>query len=204
MLGNNPFIKPFSQACELNKAPILAVLKEVLQDRQRVLEVASGTGQHAVYFGAHLPHLSWQTSDIQQNISGIQAWLTEARLPNVITPLTLDVNDAKWPVGKFDAIFNANTVHIISWVEVQRLFGHIGRVVLPGAVVCFYGPYNYNQQFTSESNARFDASLKERDPKSGIRDLEAINALATSHGFTLQKDVEMPSNNRLLVWGWNE
>jgi SAM-dependent methyltransferase len=204
MLGNNPFIKPFSQACELNKAPILDVLKEVLQDRQRVLEVASGTGQHAVYFGAHLPHLSWQTSDIQQNIAGIQAWITEARLPNVIAPLTLDVNDEKWPVGKFDAIFNANTVHIISWVEVLRLFDHIGRVVLPGAVVCFYGPYNYNQQFTSESNARFDASLKERDPKSGIRDFEAINALAASHGFTLQKDVEMPSNNRLLVWGWNE
>jgi SAM-dependent methyltransferase len=204
MLGNNPFIKPFSQACELNKAPILDVLKEVLRDRQRVLEVASGTGQHAVYFGAHLPHLSWQTSDIQQNIGGIQAWITEARLPNVIAPLTLDVNDAKWPVGKFDAVFNANTVHIISWVEVQRLFDHIGRVVLPGAVVCFYGPYNYKQEFTSESNARFDASLKERDPKSGIRDFEAINALAASHEFTLQKDVEMPSNNRLLVWGWNE
>jgi SAM-dependent methyltransferase len=204
MLGKNPYIKPFSQACEVNKAPILDVLKDVFHGRENVLEVASGTGQHAVYFGAHLPHLFWQTSDIQQNIGGIQAWISEARLPNVIAPLRLDVNDTTWPIGKFDAIFNANTVHIISWQEVQRLFNHIARVVIPGAIVCFYGPYNYNQQFTSESNARFDASLKARDTKSGIRDFEAINTLAASHGFTLQKDVEMPSNNRLLVWGFNE
>jgi SAM-dependent methyltransferase len=204
MLGQNTFIKPFSQACEINKTPILDVLKEVFLDCKRVLEVASGTGQHAVYFGANLPNLSWQTSDIQQNIDGIHAWLKDANLPNVLAPLTLDVNDAMWPVGKFDAIFNANTVHIISWLEVQRLFKHIASVVMPGSIVCFYGPYNYNQQFTSESNARFDASLKDRDPNSGIRDFEAINALAVSHGFTLQKDVAMPSNNRLLVWVWNE
>jgi SAM-dependent methyltransferase len=204
MLGKNTFIKPFSQACELNKQPILDVLKDVLSDSQRVLEVASGTGQHAVHFGALLPYLTWQTSDVQQNIDGIQAWLTEANLPNVVAPLTLDVNDAVWPVGKFDAVFNANTVHIISWPEVQRLFKHIAQVVIPGALVCFYGPYNYNNQFTSPSNARFDASLKERDPNSGIRDFEAINALAVAHGLNLQKDVEMPSNNRLLVWVWNE
>jgi SAM-dependent methyltransferase len=204
MLGQNTFIKPFSQACEINKVPILDVLKDVLRDRHCVLEVASGTGQHAVYFGANLPYLSWQTSDIQQNIDGIHAWLKDADLPNVLAPLTLNVNDAMWPVGKFDAIFNANTVHIISWLEVQKLFNHVARAVTPGAIVCFYGPYNYNQQFTSESNARFDASLKDRDPSSGIRDFEAINALAVSHGFTLQKDVAMPSNNRLLVWVWNE
>jgi SAM-dependent methyltransferase len=204
MLGKNTSMKPFSQACELNKQPILNVLKHVLRDRKRVLEVASGTGQHAVYFGAHLPYLSWQTSDVQQNVDGVQAWLTEANLPNVISPLTLDVNDAMWPVGKFDAVFNANTVHIISWPEVQRLFDHIARAVVPGTVVCFYGPYNYNQQFTSESNARFDASLKDRNSKSGIRDFEAINELAASHGLILQKDFEMPSNNRLLVWVRNE
>jgi SAM-dependent methyltransferase len=204
MLGKNSFIKPFSQACELNKLPILDVLKDVFHGRQRVLEVASGTGQHAVYFGAHLPHLTWQTSDIPQNIDGIQAWLAETKLPNVIAPLTLNVNDAVWSVGKFDAVFNANTVHIISWPEVQRLFNHIAQVVMPGAIVCFYGPYNYNNQFTSAGNARFDASLKQRDQSSGIRDFEAINALAASHGLTIQKDVEMPSNNRLLVWVWNE
>jgi SAM-dependent methyltransferase len=204
MLGKNTFIKPFSQACEINKVPILNVLKEVFLDRKRVLEVGSGTGQHAVYFGAQLQHLLWQTSDVQQNIDGIQAWLNEANLPNVLTPLTLDVNDALWPIGNFDAIFNANTVHIISWLEVQRLFNHLAHAAIPGAVMCFYGPYNYNNQFTSESNARFDASLKVRDPNSGIRDFELINALAASHGFTLQKDVAMPSNNRLLAWVWNE
>lgn len=204
MLGKTTFIKPFSQACELNKAPILEVLKDVFHGRQRVLEVASGTGQHAVHFAAHLPCLQWQTSDVQQNTDGIQAWLTEANLPNLMAPLKLDVNDDSWPVGKFDAVFNANTVHIISWLEVQRLFKHISQVVMPGAIICFYGPYNYNNQFTSEGNARFDASLKERDANSGIRDFEAINALAVSHGFTLQKDVAMPSNNRLLVWMCNE
>jgi Protein of unknown function (DUF938) len=204
MQGKNLFVKPFSQACELNKHPILAVLKEVFGTRQRVLEVASGTGQHAVFFGAQLPHLSWQTSDIQQNLEGIKAWLAEAELPNVMPPLTLDVNDSAWSVEKFDAVFNANTVHIISWPEVQRLFNHIAKVVSLGAVICFYGPFNYKGQFTSPSNARFDASLKARDEQSGIRDFEAINELAITHGFILQKDIEMPSNNRLLVWAFND
>jgi hypothetical protein len=204
MQGNNLFVKPFSQACEQNKHPILAVLKEVFSTRRRVLEVASGTGQHAVYFGAQLPHLTWQTSDIQQNLEGIKAWLAEEKLPNVMPPLSLDVNAPEWLVEKFDAVFNANTVHIISWPEVQRLFKHIATVVGLGAVICFYGPFNYQGQFTSPSNARFDASLKARDEHSGIRDFEAINELALSHGFLLQRDIEMPSNNRLLVWAFNE
>jgi SAM-dependent methyltransferase len=197
-------VKPYAESCEKNKVPILAVLKEIFSDRRRVLEIASGTGQHAVYFGRELPHLAWQPSELAQHLPGIQAWLDEARLPNVLAPLAIDVNDAHWPVATVDAIFNANTVHIISWPEVERLFMHIARVVAPGGYVCFYGPYNYDGKFTSESNARFDAWLKSRDPNSGVRDFEAVNRLAASHGMQLLRDIEMPSNNRILVWLANE
>jgi SAM-dependent methyltransferase len=196
----SPAMKPYAESCEKNQAPILAVLKEIFADRKHVLEIASGTGQHAVYFGRALPHLTWQPSELAQNLAGIQAWLDEAQLPNVPAPLALDVNDARWPVAPVDAIFNANTVHIISWTEVEHLFAHIARVIAPGGYVCFYGPYNYGGNFTSESNARFDGWLKSRDPRSGVRDFEAVNRLAASHGLELLRDIAMPSNNRILVW----
>jgi SAM-dependent methyltransferase len=197
-------MKPYAESSEKNKGPILAVLKEIFAERKRVLEIASGTGQHAVYFGRELPHLTWQPSELARNLAGIQAWLDEARLPNVLAPLAIDVNDMHWPVASVDAIFNANTVHIISWPEVERLFAHIARVIEPGACVCLYGPYNYGGSFTSESNARFDAWLKERDPNSGVRDFETVNQLAASHGLDLLRDIAMPSNNRMLVWRTGE
>ena len=193
-------MKPHSESCEKNKAPILAVLKEVFAGSRQVLEIASGTGQHAVHFARELPHLIWQPSELAQNLAGIQAWLDEAQLPNVLAPLALDVNDERWTVPPVDAVFNANTVHIISWPEAERLFAHIARVIAPGGCVCFYGPYNYGGNFTSESNARFDAWLKSRDPNSGVRDFEAVNRLAASHGLELLHDIAMPSNNRILVW----
>lgn len=132
--------------------------------------------------------------------ASIQAWLDEAKLPNVLPPLSADINNARWSVEPVDAIFNANTVHIISWPEVKLLFAHIERIIAPGGCVCFYGPYNYGGHFTSESNARFDAWLKSRDPNSGVRDFEAVNRLAASHGLDLLRDIAMPSNNRILVW----
>ncbi len=193
-------MKPFSESCEKNKEPILAVLKEIFAERRHVLEIASGTGQHAVHFGRALPHLTWQPSELPQNLAGVQTWLDEARLPNVLPPLAIDVNDASWPVDPVDAIFNANTVHIISWPEVERLFAQIAEVIDPGGCVCFYGPYNYDGKFTSESNERFDAWLKSRDSNSGVRDFEAVNSLASAYGMHLQHDIEMPSNNRILVW----
>jgi SAM-dependent methyltransferase len=193
-------MKPYAESCEKNRIPILAVLKEIFSDRKRVLEISSGTGQHAVYFAGALPHLTWQPSELAQNLAGIQAWLDEAQLPNVLNPLAIDVNDKHWPVAAVDAIFNANTVHIISWPEVERMFAHIARVIAPGGRVCFYGPYNYNGKFTSESNARFDAWLKSRNPNSGVRDFETVNRLAAFHGLELLRDIEMPSNNRCLVW----
>ena len=193
-------MKPYAESCEKNKEPVLGVLKEIFANSTRVLEISSGTGQHAVYFGRELPHLIWQPSELAQNLPGIRAWLDEAQLPNVLPPLAIDVNDARWPVTAVDAIFNANTVHIISWAEVERMFAHIARAIAPGGCVCLYGPYNYDGKFTSESNARFDAWLKARDPNSGVRDFEAVNRLAASHGLQLLRDIEMPSNNRMLVW----
>lgn len=194
-------MKPFAESCEQNRAPIQAVLEKVFADRTRVLEIASGTGQHAVYFGQALPHLTWQTSELAINHAGIQAWLDEAALPNVLPPLDIDVNAPEWPLtGEVDAIFNANTVHIVAWPAVERLFAGIGRVLANGGIVCLYGPFNYDGRFTSESNARFDAWLKNRDPNSGVRDFEAINRLAAAQGLQLLQDIAMPSNNRSLVW----
>lgn len=193
-------MKPHAESCEKNKEPILAVLRELFAERRHVLEIASGTGQHAVHFGRELPHLIWQTSELPQHHAGIQAWLDEARLPNVLPPLAIDVDAECWPLSGVDAVFNANTVHIISWPQVERMFAHIVRAIAPDGCVCLYGPYNYGGNFTSESNARFDAWLKNRDPNSGVQDFEAVNQLAASHGLELLRDIEMPSNNRILMW----
>jgi hypothetical protein len=193
-------MKPYAESCDINRDPILAVLREILSDRKHVLEIASGTGQHAVHFGRALPHLTWQTSELKQNHAGIHMWLDEAQLPNVRAPLCIDANDAEWPISRVDAIFNANTVHIMSWPEVELLFAGIGRVLEMGGILALYGPFNYGGKFTSESNARFDDWLKSRDPKSGVRDFEALNQLAAAQGMVLLRDIEMPINNRTLVW----
>lgn len=193
-------MKPFAESCEQNKDPILAVLREVFADRRSVLEIASGTGQHAVYFAGALPHLSWQTSELAPNHEGILAWLDEARLPNVLPPLVIDVDHPDWPVVGVDAVFNANTVHIVAWPQVERMFQGIGRVLEAGGVLCIYGPFNYHGNFTSESNARFDQWLKSRDPRSGVRDFEALDRLAAEQGLELLQDIAMPANNRTLVW----
>ena len=192
--------KPFAESCVQNRDPILAVLAPLFADRQRVLEIGSGTGQHAVYFAAALPHLVWQTADVVAHHAGIRAWLDEAQLANALPPLALDVNDDAWHGGRYDAVFSANTLHIMSWPEVERFFAGVGVVLEAGGVLAVYGPFNYGGAYTSESNARFDAWLKARDPASGVRDFEAVDALARAHGLLLEQDVAMPANNRSLVW----
>lgn len=192
--------KPYSESCEQNREPILAVLRDAFADRSRLLEIGSGTGQHAVYFAAELPQLVWQTADVRAYHPGIHAWLDEAALPNVLPPLELDVYQTRWHSGRYDAVFSANTLHIMGWPEVERFFAGVGEVLEPGGVLVVYGPFNYNGQFTSDSNARFDAWLKARDPASGVRDFEAVDALARAQGLVLQRDVAMPANNRSLVW----
>ena len=192
--------RPFAESCAQNREPINAVLREVFAGYRRVLEIGSGTGQHAVYFAPDLAHLVWQTADVPAHHPGIRAWLDEAALPNVLHPLALDVNDATWHSGRYDAVFSANTLHIMSWPEVERFFEGVGAVLEPGGVLAIYGPFNYGGAFTSDSNARFDAWLKARDPASGVRDFEAVDALARAQGMTLQQDIAMPANNRTLVW----
>jgi cyclopropane fatty-acyl-phospholipid synthase-like methyltransferase len=192
--------KPFSESSAENREPILAVLREVFANCSKVLEIGSGTGQHAVYFGAELSHLSWQTADLPQHHAGIRMWLDEVALANVLAPIALDVNRTDWLDGRYDAVFSANTLHIVSWPEVEKLFAGVGTVLQPGGVLAIYGPFNYNGQFTSPSNARFDQWLKSRDPASGVRDIEAVDKLAQAQNLILQRDIAMPVNNRTLVW----
>lgn len=192
--------KPYAESCEQNRDPILDVLRVAFADRSYVLEIGSGTGQHAVYFGAALPHLRWQTGDVPLAHPGIRRWLADAALPNVLPPIALDANQSGWHTGRYDAVFSANTLHIMHWAEVEQCFDGIARVLEPGGVLAIYGPFNYGGAFTSESNARFDAWLKARDPASGVRDFEAVDALARRQGLVLEADVAMPANNRTLIW----
>jgi|SRR5882724_2071642 len=192
--------KPFSSACERNRAPILAVLRTHFADRQRVLEIGSGTGQHAVHFAAAFPRLTWQASDRAENLPGIRQWLDEAALANTPAPLAVDVTADAWPSDPFDAVFSANTLHIMSWTEVGALFAALPSVTSADAKLVIYGPFNYGGKYTSASNAEFDALLKTRAPQMGIRDFEAVDALAHAAGFALIDDVAMPANNRTLVW----
>lgn len=191
--------KPHSPACERNREPILVVLREYLADRRKVLEIGSGTGQHAVHFAAAMPWLSWQCSDRAEHLPGIRLWLDEAGLANTPEPVELDVT-GDWPRHRFDAVFSANTLHIMGWPEVQTFFDGIGAVLDVGGVLAVYGPFNYGGDYTSDSNRAFDAWLKTRDPRSGIRDFEAVDALARHIGLTLAADIAMPANNRTLVW----
>jgi len=193
-------MKQYSEACEQNKEPILAVLQEAFAETRKVLEIGSGTGQHAVYFASHLPHLHWQTSDLEANHASINAWLHEAALENTSTPFTLDVTGTGWPESKYDGLFSANSTHIMSWPAVQDMFSGIGKLLETDAKFCLYGPFNYHGNYSSDSNRRFDAWLKDRDPASGIRHFEALDELAALNGLTLEADYEMPVNNRLLVW----
>ncbi|WP_461482260.1 DUF938 domain-containing protein [Porticoccus sp.] len=197
-----PVDKPFSQACENNCQPILAILQRVFADRRKVLEVGSGTGQHAVYFAPRLPQLVWQTADLEINHPGINAWIDQYPVDNLRRPLALNADRRPWGMGGYkpDALFTANTCHIMAWPSVQNLFAEVGVLLAPGAVLAIYGPFNYGGEFTSDSNARFDQWLKQIAPHQGIRDFEAVDRLAQQAGFTLSEDNAMPANNRLLVW----
>ena len=183
-------MKPYAEACERNRKPILAVLKRVFRSSKVVLEVGSGTGQHAAHFSPELPHLRWQASDVAEHLAGIRMWGIE--------PIELDV-DKPWPPIEADAAFSANTAHIMSWPQVERMFAGIASMASL-KLFCLYGPFHYGGRPTSESNARFDTLLRSRDPASGIRDFEHIRALAARCGLALMEDNAMPANNRLLVF----
>ncbi len=195
--------KPFAQSSEENKQVILQAIQSLLQNRNSVLEIASGTGQHAVYFGAQMPHLTWQTSDLIGAHEGINLWIEESGLENVLEPLNLNVSDEVWPKGSYDAVFSANSFHIMGRNHVKDFFANVTQVLNSKALIMVYGPFNYNGHYTSESNADFDQWLKQRNPQSGIKDFEWCNQLADQAGLRLIKDIEMPQNNRILVWQRN-
>ncbi|TMO21530.1 DUF938 domain-containing protein [Pseudoalteromonas sp. S4741] len=191
--------KPFSQACENNKNHILKALQPALQNAASVLEIGSGTGQHSVFFAKKLPHLQWYTSDREVNHQGIKLWHDEVQLANLHPPLLLDLNDP-WPVNKVDAIYTANTFHIVSWELITRFFAGVNQHLNQQGVVCVYGPFKYKGEFTSPSNDEFNSLLQSRDPLSGIRDFEAVEQLAVQFGLKLLSDTAMPANNQLLIF----
>jgi cyclopropane fatty-acyl-phospholipid synthase-like methyltransferase len=193
-------IKPFSQACANNGPPILMQLTRLLASSKTVLEIGSGTGQHAIYFAAALPHLVWQPSDLAENHEGIQCWINESGTSNVLPPYALDVRQAAHHTKIYDAVFMANTLHIMNWFTVEHCFTIIAQHLDANGLLIVYGPFNYDGKFTSESNERFDQWLKAADEERGIRDIERVNKLAGDLGLFLEEDIAMPANNRLLVW----
>jgi SAM-dependent methyltransferase len=189
-----------SEACERNKDPILRVLTNAFARSRRVLEIGSGTGQHAVHFATHLPHLTWQPTDRADYLPGLSGRIAHDGPSNLRPAIELDVHNLPWPVGPVDAVFTANTLHIMEWAAVEDLFRGIGSVLSAPGVFCAYGPFRYGGRYTSDSNAAFDKFLQERDPHSGIRNFEDVNILAAEQGLHLLEDHAMPANNQLLVW----
>lgn len=193
-------MKQFAPSCDQNKDEILAVLQEALPPSGTVLEIGSGTGQHAVYFAARLPHLSWQPTDLPANLPSIYAWCAEANLANIRPPLALDLLANRWPIESAQAVVCINTTHIVAWPGVENLFAGVGRVLAPGGVLYVYGAYRYATRPLEPSNEKFDLWLKSRDPVSGVRDFEAVNTVAQRNGLQLTEDRAMPGNNRSIWW----
>ncbi len=192
--------KQFSPACERNQDPILTHLKTYLSKAMNVLEIGSGTGQHAVYFSRHLPHLQWQTSDRAENHASIHAWIEEDGNPRVLPPLVLDVGSQHWPAQIFDGVFTANTCHIMHWEEVQQMFANLRQILSAEGVFIVYGPFNYDGQFTSLSNQEFNAALQAQAAHRAIRDISDMQQLAAQNGLMLLEDLAMPAHNRLLIF----
>jgi SAM-dependent methyltransferase len=189
-----------SEASERNKGPILEILAGTLARSRSVLEIGSGTGQHAVHFATHLPHLSWQPSDRPDYLPGLRERIALEGPPNLRPAIELDVHDLPWPVEPVEAVFTANTVHIMEWDAVRDLFRGLAAVLRAPGVFCVYGPFRYGGHYTSASNAKFDEYLRSRDPRSGIRDFESVNTLSSEQGMHLLDDHAMPANNHMLVW----
>ena len=185
-----------------NREPILAVLQRVLPTGARVLELASGTGEHAVFFGGALPGVTWQTSDPDAAArESIAAWIRAEGVANVLPPRAIDVAVADWDVeGPFDALVAINMIHISPWEATLGLMSGAGRLLRPGGVLITYGAYKRGGQHTTASNEEFDHWLRERDPRFGVRDLEAVEAVANTQGLMLREIIEMPANNLALVF----
>jgi cyclopropane fatty-acyl-phospholipid synthase-like methyltransferase len=200
VLSQTRAVLSVSEACERNKGPILGVLAGALTANRSVLEIGSGTGQHAVHFATHLPHLVWQPTEVASELASLAARIRLQGPANLKPPVELDVLTRPWPSSPVDAVFSANTLHIMAWQAVEEFFRGVGAVLQDPGVLCVYGPFRYRGRYTSDSNAQFDRYLQARDPQSGIRDVEALERLAHSHGLQLAADHPMPANNQTLVW----
>ena len=195
---------PFSQACENNKKPILEVLQRELTDATHVLEIGSGTGQHSVYFAPMLAHLQWQTSDVEANHWVINAWHTAYPVTNLHPPIAFNLaNDALPSNACYDAVFTANTLHIIGWDLVEQLFKLVGEALPIQGKLIVYGPFNDNGNYTSVGNQQFDAKLRQDNPNSGIRDKQDVVDLAKVNALALTATYSMPANNQILVFQKN-
>lgn len=192
--------KPVAPSSSRNAKSIAGVLSYELRNCKSVLEIGSGTGQHAVTFARDLEHLNWQTSDLEPNHAGILQWIAESKLPNVREPLLLDVLTATVDAGAYDAVYSSNTSHIMSYAAVCRMFELVGHTLAEHGVFCLYGPFSRHGQFSTASNAEFDASLRARNVAMGIRDLDELETLATSNGMRLMRIYAMPANNLTVIW----
>lgn len=193
-------LKPYSEACERNKHAIADALKRVFPAPGSVLEIASGTGQHAVHFASELPHVTWHCSDLPERLAGIVDWLEEAGLENVVAPVALDVCTGYWPQRHFDYAFSANSSHIMSWPAVVCMFEGVASILTSRGLFALYGPFNVAGQYTSDSNRRFDEALRLENSDMGLRDIEAVVQLAAASGLAHTENIEMPANNRLLIF----
>ena len=193
-------MKPYAESCVQNQDVILKQLQTLCPDPASILEIGSGTGQHAVHFAAHLPHLKWYTSDRLENHPGIKLWLDESLLNNLHYPIDLDVKQGNWPELNIDIVYSANTAHIMSQSEVEYFVKGVGKLLNENGLFILYGPFNYNGLYTSESNQHFDNWLKQRDSQSGIKDFDFLDSIAKQSGLVFNQQIEMPVNNKILCW----
>lgn len=192
--------KPFSAAAERNHKPIAAVLGQILTGRGLILEIGSGTGQHAAYLAKDFPAYQWQPTDLPENLDGINEWAAGSGASNILPAIALDLSKDEWPVGQCEVLVCMNTIHIVSWRLVENLFRGTGKVLKPGGVMYVYGPFEYSDRPLEPTNAEFNEWLKMRDPKSGIRKFDEVNRLAQENGLVLEGDEAMPANNRSIWW----
>ncbi len=193
-------MKDFAPACERNKGPILNILRDILDQEALVLEIGSGTGQHAGHFAYHLPHIRWQPSELPDRLDSIRAYRMDSGLVNLLEPFGLDLLQPLWPIEHANAVVCINTIHIVPWRGVEKLLSGVAGLLSTGGLFYVYGPYRYSDRPLEPSNEEFDRWLRARDHQSGIRDFDAVNALARRHNLTLVDDRPMPANNRSIWW----
>jgi len=196
--------KPNAPAAERNKNAILEVIRDEFRNCESILEIGSGTGQHAIFFASKMPWLIWQTSDLPVNHDGICGWLQSSDLDNVKAPLALDVEQPLPVNDRFDGVFSANTAHIMSFKAVECMIDKVAQCLIDGGKFCLYGPFRLKGEFTSDSNMQFDANLKMQDTQMGLRNLEDLDGIAAKHSLHRDKLYAMPANNMIAVWTRNE